>query len=74
MIRVAKPGTKIVIVDETEKGAVVYRRTSPGFERMFDGKREAITVPVDLVPSNMQQVRVDHVWRGYFYCLEFRKP
>jgi ubiquinone/menaquinone biosynthesis C-methylase UbiE len=74
MIRVARPGTKIIIVDETEKGAIAYRRTSPGFERMFDGKRNAITVPVDLVPSTMHEVRVDYVWRGFFYSLEFRKP
>lgn len=74
MIRVAKSGTKIVIVDETEKGMAAYRRTSPGFERMFDGKREAIKVPVDLVPSTMKDVRVDSVWHGLFYALEFQKP
>jgi ubiquinone/menaquinone biosynthesis C-methylase UbiE len=74
MIRVARPGTKIIIVDETEKGARAYRLTTPGFERMFDGKREVINVPVDLVPPTMVEVRVDYVWRGFFYCLEFRKP
>jgi len=74
IIRVARPGTKIIIVDETEKGARAYRLTSPGFERMFDGKREVINVPVDLVPPTMVEVRVDYVWRGFFYCLEFRKP
>ena len=74
MIRVAKPGTKIIIVDETEKGAMAYRQTSPGFERMFDGKRKAITVPVDLVPPTMKEIQVDFVWRGLFYLLEFRKP
>ena len=74
MIRVAKPGTKIIIVDETDKGARAYRLTCPGFERMFNGNREAITVPVALVPPTMEEVRVDYVWRGFFYCLEFRKP
>lgn len=74
MIRVARPGTKIIIVDETEKGAIAYRRTSPGFERIFDGKREAISVPVDLVPATMKDVRVDYVWRDFFYCITFRKP
>ena len=74
MIRVAKPEAKIIIVDETEKGAMAYRRTSPGFERMFDGKRKAITVPVDLVPPTMKEIQVDYVWRGLFYLLEFRKP
>jgi ubiquinone/menaquinone biosynthesis C-methylase UbiE len=74
MIRIAKPGTRIVIVDETEKGARAYRTASPGFERMFDGQRQPITVPVDLVPPAMLDIRVDDVWRGFFYCLEFRKP
>lgn len=49
MIRVAKPGTRVVIVDETERGARSYERTLPGFNRSFSGKREAISAPVDLV-------------------------
>ena len=74
MIRVAKPGTRIVIADETERGARGYEWTLPGFSQAFDEKRETVTAPLDLVPPAMQEVRVTTIWRGWFYCLEFRKP
>jgi short-subunit dehydrogenase/uncharacterized protein YbaR (Trm112 family)/SAM-dependent methyltransferase len=74
MIRVAKPGTRIVIVDETERGARSYERTLPGFKRSFEGVRESISTPVDLVPPDMEDIRLGTVWQGWFYCLEFRKP
>ncbi len=74
MIRVAKPGTRIVICDETEKGARAYEWTIPGFTRAAGEKREPVTAPVALVPPEMQEVRVSDVWNGWFYCLEFRKP
>jgi len=74
MIRVARPGTNIVIVDENEKGARSYELTLPGFRRSFKSKREPIRPPVDLVPAGMLDVRLSDVWRGWFYCLEFRKP
>ena len=74
MIRVARPGTRIVICDENERGARAYERTLPGFSRSFQGVRQAVTAPVDAVPPGMQEVRVFDVWKGWFYCLEFRKP
>lgn len=74
MVRVAKPGTKIVIVDENERGAKFYDWTLPGFSRSFKDKRPRITAPVDCVPAGMLDVQVLPAWRGWFYCLEFRKP
>ncbi len=74
MIRVAKPGTRILICDETEKGARAYERTLPGFKSSFEKGRAAVVVPVDLVPSAMEEVRVFDVWKGWMYCIEFRKP
>ena len=74
MIRVAKPGTRIVLCDENERGARAYERTLPGFKRSFRGGRQAVTAPVDAVPPGMQEVRVFDVWKGWMYCLEFRKP
>ena len=43
MIRVAKPGTRIVIADESEMGARGYERFIPGFKNSFGCKRETIT-------------------------------
>ncbi len=75
MIRVAKPGAKIVICDETERGARGYELALPGFKQSFEGKREPVKPPVDLVPPEMKDVRLDETaWNGWFYTLEFRKP
>ena len=74
MVRVARPGAKLVIADETEKGARGCEWTIPGFSLLFEGKRETVTVPVDLVPAGCRDIRVDTIWRGLGYCLEFRKP
>jgi uncharacterized protein YbaR (Trm112 family) len=74
MIRVAKPGARILIADETEKGAKGYEKFIPGFKNSFGGKRDAITPPVDLVPKEMLETRVFDVWKGWLYCIEFKKP
>jgi ubiquinone/menaquinone biosynthesis C-methylase UbiE len=74
MIRVARAGTKIVVVDEHERAARLYERTLPGFRSSFRGIRPAVTAPVELVPANVDAVSLTSVWRGWFYCLEFRKP
>jgi len=74
MIRVARPGTKIIIIDENEKGARSFERTLPGFKQTFKAGREAITAPVELVPATMEDLHLEDVWRGWFYCLEFKKP
>ncbi len=74
MIRVARPGTKIVIGDETERGAKFYEKTLPGFKSSFKQGRTRVQAPVELVPPEMQDVRCEAIWGGWFYCLEFRKP
>jgi uncharacterized protein len=75
MIRVAKPGAKIIICDETERGARGYEVTLPGFTQSFKEKRETVRPPVDLIPPEMEEIRLDErVWNGWFYCIEFRKP
>lgn len=74
MIRIAKPGARILIADETEKGAQGYEKFIPGFKKSFGGKRKEIVPPIDLVPSTMLETRVFDVWKGWLYCLEFRKP
>jgi ubiquinone/menaquinone biosynthesis C-methylase UbiE/uncharacterized protein YbaR (Trm112 family) len=74
MIRVAKPGTRIIIADETEKGAHGYERFIPGFKNSFGSMREPIVSPVDLVPTSMLENRDSEVWKGWLYRLEFKKP
>jgi hypothetical protein len=72
---VAKPGARIVICDESERGARGYERILPGFKQSFQGPRAAVKAPVDLVPVQMETIKLDEtVWKGWFYSLEFRKP
>ncbi len=74
MIRVAKPGARILISDETEKGARAYERFLPSFARAVGERREIVRAPIDLVPKEMLETHVDPVWKGWLYCLDFRKP
>jgi ubiquinone/menaquinone biosynthesis C-methylase UbiE len=74
MIRVAKPGTRILIADETEKGAQAYEKYIPGFKGSFGAKRDTIHPPVEFVPREMLDTRVFDVWKGWMYCIEFSKP
>jgi ubiquinone/menaquinone biosynthesis C-methylase UbiE len=73
MIRVAKPGTKIMIMDQADKIAQDVLRV-PIARQFFKGLREMTVAPVDLVPGDMQDIRLSHVLNGGCYLLEFRKP
>jgi len=73
MIRVAMSGTKIAIADENEKAAQSLDRL-PGFGRLFEKKRETVTTPADLVPTAMQEIKAESIWKGTGWVAEFRKP
>lgn len=65
MVRVTRPGGRVVIVDETEKkSAVSAAFAGPG----------AISIPSDLVPVDMEEARVREICGGELYYLSFRKP
>jgi ubiquinone/menaquinone biosynthesis C-methylase UbiE len=74
MVRVAKPGTKIVIADETEKHVESVYEKTPFLGRYFEGRREAVSPPNDLLPQGMLDVRLKEFREGRLYCLTFRKP
>ncbi len=77
MIRVARPGTKIVIADESERVAQVVARFLR-LSRTNAGQKVDTSVPDHLVPRTMEALKVDGIWkrhgRYHGYCLEFRKP
>jgi ubiquinone/menaquinone biosynthesis C-methylase UbiE len=77
MIRVARPGSKIVIADESERLARFLSRI-PGFSPSRKGEKVDVAVPLDLVPDTMEETRLDGIWKAHGqyhgYCLEFRKP
>jgi ubiquinone/menaquinone biosynthesis C-methylase UbiE len=66
MIRVAKPGSRIVIADESEKGNRIFN--------LITGTRVDFALPVDLVPEDMQNLIVRTIWKGYGYVIAFTKP
>lgn len=75
MIRVARPGCKIVIADESERVAKLIARL---FRlRSNQGGTVDTSAPVHLVPATMEEISVDGIWKRHGkyhgYCLEFRK-
>jgi len=73
MVRVAKPGSRIVIVDETEDFAARHEATP--FAKAFYGNRpEGIGNPTEWLPPAMAEVVTDRVAGGDLYCMSFRTP
>lgn len=66
MIRVAKPGTRIVIADESEKGNKIFNR--------INGTRSEFISPETFVPAKMNNITFKTIWKGYGYVLAFTKP
>lgn len=66
MIRVARPGTKIVIADESEKGNRIFNRIT--------GSNSAFEPPIKFIPDSMQDICEKEICRGYGYVISFRKP
>ncbi len=73
MIRVAKPGTRIVIGDENKVLSHKYERL-PVMGGSYRNHKQAVSVLVDWLPPEMQEVQVKDMAGGDLYCLSFRKP
>ena len=73
MIWVAKSGTKIVIVDEIEKGGKAASQPATVREQDEMGS-EQVRCPIDLIPEEMLEVKARAICNGKMYCLTFRKP
>lgn len=74
MIRVAKPGSLILIADETEKHVREVYEAIPGERQYFKGRSARVSAPLDLVPENMLDTSVKTLRGDSFYVLTFRKP
>ncbi len=72
MIRVAKPGSLLLIADETEKHVKGVYEKQPG--SLFKNRKAPVSAPVDLLPAEMQEVHLEELRDGQFYALTFRKP
>jgi ubiquinone/menaquinone biosynthesis C-methylase UbiE len=88
MIRVAKPGTRIVISDETEKmiyAGLFARMGRPEVDDFIkkhvlnksylkELTSDDLRAPVEHVPAGMEEVDVKPACKGTMYVLSFRKP
>lgn len=77
MIRVAKPGSLLLIADETEEHVKEAYETIPYTREFFKGRESAVAAPIDLIPDAMEEVQVKIIrisGKNRFYALTFRKP
>lgn len=73
MIRVAKSGTKIVIVDETEKLIESTYKKTPITKGYYQTGKQ-IGAPLEFFPDDMRDISCKEICKGLMYCLTFRKP
>jgi ubiquinone/menaquinone biosynthesis C-methylase UbiE/uncharacterized protein YbaR (Trm112 family) len=77
MIRVAKPGSRIMIADETEEHVQAMYERGPITSRYYKNRKETVTAPIDLVPQEMLETHLEllkPMGKNRFYALTFRKP
>ena len=72
MIRVAKPGSLLLISDETEKHVKSVYEKQPG--GLYKNRKEQVSAPIDLLPPEMQEIHLEELMNGQTYALTFRKP
>ncbi len=73
MIRVARSGTRVVIVDETAK-MMKSLSWMPSARKMVEEWGDRFEAPVSLIPAVMHEIQVETIVKDFFYILSFRKP
>lgn len=72
MFRVARPGARLMIADETEKAAHAHNRF-PIYRGFFNATKSPVVPPADLLPETATDVKLTEIRNGLYYCLGFRK-
>ncbi|MDR2942015.1 MAG: methyltransferase domain-containing protein [Treponema sp.] len=70
MIRVAKTGSKIFIIDETGKTIKNIYKNVPGKELY---NIEKANMPLNLIPKEMENIKGEIICKGYMYIISFNK-
>lgn len=73
MIRVARPGSKILVVDETESMVVNSYQKNPLSRKLYQLADRDLSVPVHLLPAGTKEIEVRYFFDQKIYCLTFRK-
>jgi ubiquinone/menaquinone biosynthesis C-methylase UbiE/uncharacterized protein YbaR (Trm112 family) len=77
MIRVARPGSRILIADETEEHVKTAFERAPITGSYFKNRKESVVAPVGFVPPEMLETHLEILkvaGKNRFYALTFRKP
>jgi ubiquinone/menaquinone biosynthesis C-methylase UbiE len=74
MIRITKPGGQMMIEDETEEYVKSTYENIPYTSSFYSTRKDAVKVPIDLVPPEMEDIHVEMLKDGKFYAITFRKP
>jgi len=73
MIRVARPGTKVIVSDETDEVVTGLYQRIPFVNRFYRRPTTPVSSPAELLPQGTLDVQFRIVNRGKLYCLTFRK-
>ena len=75
MIRVAKPGTKIMIADETSDYIdSQYKEERPHPVKAYKNATFDLSEIEALIPEEMEDTNTSLLWNDQFYCITFRVP
>lgn len=73
MIRVAKPGTKILIADETSDFVEKQYKRSNLSKKYFKDKTFDFNEIKSSIPEGVSNMETSLLWENKFYCITFRK-
>jgi len=74
MIRVAKPGTRIMVADEWLTSQNTQTPVGRRLRETYPSMSIDSQPPVDLIPDEMLEKRLTVIFKGFGYCVDFRKP
>jgi hypothetical protein len=63
-----------MIEDETEKYVKSTYETIPFTSSFYSNRKQTVTVPMDLVPPEMEDIHLEMLKDDQFYAITFRKP
>ncbi len=73
MVRVAEPGTRLVILGATQKAAPSWYKNNRLVRWYFLETTKPGVRPIDLVPKGTTAIQLREIVAGMGYCLTFRK-
>ena len=73
MIRVSKPGSKIMIADETADFIGTQYKKSIFTKNYYRNTDFDLSEIQECIPESVKEKKTDFLWNNRFYCITFRK-